>query len=347
MEENKTQKINFFKKLWYSITKFEKYPDMAAEGLQKAIIYLSILVSIVTVFIMINSLIEMNKLVNNLASYIEINVPEFSYKDGQISMEIEEPIVISEVQYSTIDRVVIAPKSETEEQKNQIKENNNINGTVIFLFKDQIMLRNKNENNEIQEEPYTYSDFIRSYTQEDVKTFNKAELIEYMTSSKMNSYYMRYGASLIIYLFIINLLVALLDVLELAVLGWITTVVARIKMRFLAIYNMAVYSLTLSILLNIIYIVINYFVEFKMSYFQIAYITIAYIYLAASIFIIKDDFIKKQEELTKIKDEQIKVREEIRQQEEEKKDKEKKKEKKGDTEERDKNNDEEPKGSEA
>ena len=33
MEENKTKNINFFKKLWYSITKFEKYPEMAAEGI--------------------------------------------------------------------------------------------------------------------------------------------------------------------------------------------------------------------------------------------------------------------------------------------------------------------------
>lgn len=35
MEENKPQTINFFKKVWYSITKFEKYPEMATEGLGK------------------------------------------------------------------------------------------------------------------------------------------------------------------------------------------------------------------------------------------------------------------------------------------------------------------------
>lgn len=54
----------------------------------------------------------------------------------------------------------------------------------------------------------------------------------------MNSYYMRYAMSLSMYLLVLNILVALLDVLQLAVLGWITAFTARIKMRFVAIYNM-------------------------------------------------------------------------------------------------------------
>jgi hypothetical protein len=44
VEENKTKKdeylkLGFFKKMWYSMTKFEKYPEMAALGVKKAIIY--------------------------------------------------------------------------------------------------------------------------------------------------------------------------------------------------------------------------------------------------------------------------------------------------------------------
>ena len=37
MESKKEVKINFFKKVWYSITKFEQYPTMAMEGLKRAI----------------------------------------------------------------------------------------------------------------------------------------------------------------------------------------------------------------------------------------------------------------------------------------------------------------------
>lgn len=351
MEESKTTKINFFKKVWYSVTKFEKYPEMAAEGIGSAIKYLIILSAIVTIFLGIGSIIEMTKVVGNLAEYIKNNIPEFTYEDGKVSMDIDEPITIEDVEYSGIDRIVVNPLAETQEEKNKSKEDNNINGTTIFFFKDQIILKNKNEENEINEQPYTYQDFITNYTQENIKSFNKSELIEYMTSEKMNSYYMRYAISIVMYLVIVNILVALLDTLELAVLGWVTTIVARIKMRFVAIYNMAIYALTLPMMLNIIYIVINYFTKFTISYFQIAYITIAYVYLAAVIFILKDDLIKRQEEVDRIKQAQEKVKEELKRQEEEKKEEkpEKKKEDKKDKKEekQDGNNGEEPTGSEA
>lgn len=44
MENNEQRKkeylkMNFFKMIWYSITKFEKYPEMAALGVKKAIVY--------------------------------------------------------------------------------------------------------------------------------------------------------------------------------------------------------------------------------------------------------------------------------------------------------------------
>ena len=358
MEENKTQpKIGFFKKVWYSITKFEKYPDMASEGLKNTIKYLIIAVAIVTVFIVIGSLIEMHDLVGKLSNYIETNIPEFSYSDGKLSMELDQPMIIEvdNQEYSGIDSVYINPNIENDEEKTKIEEENSVVGITVYFFKDQIILMSKDENNNMTRQPYTYKDFIMSYTQEEINSFNKQELLEYMRGQSMNNYYMRYGASLFVYLVAMNLLVALLDSLELAVLGWITSITARVKMRFLAIYNMAIYALTLPMILNIIYVVINYFTDFTISYFSVAYITIAYIYLAASIFIIKDDYMKKQEEVEKIKQEQIKVREEIRQQEEEKnKEKEnkgeeppKKKKEKKEQKDRENNNGEEPNGSEA
>ena len=55
--------------------------------------------------------------------------------------------------------------------------------------------------------------------------------------------------------------------------------------------------------------------QFQHPAFLPAYITIAYIYLAATIFILKDDVIKKMQEVEQIKQEQLKVREEIEKQE--------------------------------
>ena len=344
----KSNNINFFKKVWYSITKFEKYPDMAAEGVYKAIKYLIILMVILSIFLTVSSLIESRKMILDLSQYIQDNIPEFSYQDGNISMEIEEPMILENVQYNGIDYIIINPNLEDDTEKDNYKNENGKNGTTVYLFKNQIVLENKNENGEKQTEEYTYQDFIQSYTQEDIKQFDKKELVDYLRSDKMNSFYARYSMAIVIYLIFMNVIVGLLDSVELAVLGWITSITARIKMRFTAIFNMAIYSLTLSILLNCIYVIINYFTDFTIQYFSIAYITIAYVYLAASIFIIKDDYLKKQEIVEKIKQEQEKVREEIKEQERKKEEKkeENRKEKEEKKEEKE-NNKEEPSGSEA
>lgn len=51
MENNQSKKeqflkLNFFKKVWYSIIEFEKYPELAALGVKKAIIYFTQLILI-------------------------------------------------------------------------------------------------------------------------------------------------------------------------------------------------------------------------------------------------------------------------------------------------------------
>lgn len=345
MEAEKNKNINFFKKVWYSITKFEKYPDMAAEGVYKAIKYITILMIVLSIFLTISSLIESKKMVTDLSQYIQDNIPDFSYQDGKVSMDIEQPILLDNIQYNGIDYIIINPNLENDTDKDNYKNENGKIGTTVYFFKNQIVLENKNENGEKQTQEYTYQDFIQSYTQENITQFNKEELVDYLRSEKMNLFYIRYSMSIIIYLVLMNIIVGLLDSVELAVLGWITSLTARIKMRFTAIFNMAIYSLTLSILLNCIYVIINYFTDFTIEYFSIAYITIAYVYLAASIFIIKYDYLKKQEIVEKIKQEQEKVREEIKEQERQKEEKKEKKEK--EKEEEKENNNEEPKGSEA
>ncbi len=63
--ENKIQRkdYGFFKKMWYSITKFENYPDMAAYGGPRTILYwaeLWIIFSIVLTFIIYFYVIQIN-----------------------------------------------------------------------------------------------------------------------------------------------------------------------------------------------------------------------------------------------------------------------------------------------
>lgn len=54
MENNQSQKeiflkMNFFKKVWYSITKFEKYPELSALGVKKTLIYFTQIIIIFSI----------------------------------------------------------------------------------------------------------------------------------------------------------------------------------------------------------------------------------------------------------------------------------------------------------
>lgn len=343
-EKEEVVNISFFKKVWYSITKFEQYPVMATEGVLRAIKYLTILTAIFTIFTMIGSLLQMNKVVNNLAQYIEQNIPDFSITEGKVTMDLEQPVIIENVKYTGIDKVIINPLAETDEQQEQSEEAETVSGITIFFFKDKIVLIAKIDEGQVNKQIYTYNEFVKNYTGKNIQTFNKAELIGYLTGQEMMQFYIRYGASMYIYLLLANIIYTLAISLEIAIFGWITATLARIRMKFSAIYSMAAYSLTLSIILNICYVIVNYFINFKIKYFETAYVVIAYIYIAATIFILKDDLIKRMQEVEKIRQEQKKVREEIKEQEKPKEDdKEEKKKEKG----KDKEDGEEPQGSEA
>ena len=311
MEQNQTKKLSFFKKVWYSITKFEKYPEMAAEGIGKAIKYLFIITLIVCIFSSIGSLITLKKLVENLADYINTSIPEFTYSNETLTMDIEEPIIIEQVDYSGLDKVIINPLSEVNEIENKTV------GTTLVFLKNKVQITAKTENNETSTQEYSYTEFITSYTQEQIDSFNKTELVNYLNSDKMNSYYGRYLIAILMYVLMLMIVTSLLDALELAVLGWVTAIVARLRISFSIIYNMAIHALTIPMILNILYIFINYFTDFTVTYFQVAYVSIAYICLAAAIFMAREDLLKRQQEVDKIVKEQENVKKEIEQQERE------------------------------
>ncbi len=280
---------------------------MATEGLGRALKYLAMMCAFITVFMTISSFIEMKKVVFNLSEYIEQNIPEFSYEDGQIQMDTEEPIIIDNIQYDGINRIIINPLLESdEEKKKNLKQKMMQQELQYTSLKNQIVMRTKVDNIDTKISPYTYKDFVQNYAGNDVKSFSKTQLIEYMRSSKMNNFYGKYMISSFISLLLVEIMITLIDALEIAAFGWLTTMITRIRIRFVAIYNMAVYALTLPMILNMLYIIVNYFTTFTISYFQVAYITIAYIYLAAVIFLLKDDLLKKLEEVEKIKKEQEK-----------------------------------------
>lgn len=341
--EEKVVKISFFKKVWYSITKFEQYPTMAMEGLKRAIKYLIILTAIASVFMMLCSLHGIKSSILEVANYIQENIPDFTYSNGIVSLDMQETITIEDVDNTGIDKITINTLIETDEEKDQIEKDNSIQGINAIFFNDQIILKVQIEGYETVEQKYTYTDIITNFVGTNVEQFTKADFIQYLKNGDMTKFYSICAISEFVGYFVNYFLIAIIYSLEIALLGWITTIILRIRMRFKALYNMSAYAITLSTILMTIYVIVNYFTGFTIKEFQIAYIAIAYIYLAAAIFILKDDVIKKMQEVEKIKQEQLKVREEINEEQEKKEENKERKEE--DKKEDDKGD--EPQGSEA
>ena len=108
-------------------------------------------------------------------------------------------------------------------------------------------------------------------------------------------------------------------VILISTIGYLATMILRLKIRYVAIFNMGIYSITLSTILNMLYIGLNAFYPYKIGYFEVMYVLIASIYMIAAIFILKMEFDKKQGQVQKIVEVEKMVREDSEKQDDENK----------------------------
>ena len=333
-KENKTEEIKrgFFKKVWYAITKIEKYPDMAAEGVGRAIGYLAKIVAILAIILSLGMIYQTHNLLREGLNYLQNEFPEFSYQGGKLTVESENEIIISE-ENSVVGETIINTKTEDEQEINQYMNSITQKGEGIIILNDRIIIKTNSVSGTIT---YFYKDTFEPLG---VNEFTKQDVINYANSSQILTLYVSVFLTIFIYSFIMYLLTTLSNAVLLSFFGYITTLLARIKMRYVAIFNMSVYALTLSTILNMLYIAVNIFIPFSMEYFQVMYVAVAAIYLVAAILILKTDLIKQQIELMKIAEAEAIVRKEMEEKEQkEKEEKEKEERRKKDNEKKKKEN---------
>ena len=325
MENNnkvKVVKTNFFKKIWYAITKFERYPEMAAEGTGKAFSYLIKLMLIFSIIVVAGLIYNFRNTIKQEIKYINENIDEINYQDGKLSVKPKDADNVKiETEVGTIIIATDIKKSEgIDEYEKQIQKNN----LGILWLNNKVVIYTDG----IQEEFY-YGDLMQILN---ISKLEKSDIINYLQNSRV---YLIYGIIMFLVTFILYFITTLIDILVLSVFGLLTAYIAKIRIRYRAMFNMSVYALTISIILKMIYILFNMFINFEIKYFDIMYSSIGYICLAASIFMIKSDVIKQQIELIKIMNE--KKQEENEEKEEDTQDTEKKEEKEEDKKEDEKN----------
>lgn len=337
-------KKGFFKKVWYSIDKIEKYAELSAEGFGKAIKYLSILVIILAIISSLVSTYRTSVEMKNIAQYINENAPELTYNDGTLQVESEEVIIDDS---SKFGKVIIDTKTDSEEQINQYINQVSEEENAIIILKNKMILK------EVGIQGTANYDYKELFSEMGITEFNKQEIVEYLTSSNMMSVYLNLFLALFVYAFVIFYINTLCYIAMIALVGYVATLILKLKIRFVAVFNMAVYAVTLPTILNIIYLIVNAFYNYTINYFDIMYILVASIYVIAAVFMIKSEFNKKQGEVQKIVEVEKEVKEEMeekeRQEEEDKKEnkEEKRNKKKKEETKEDNTNGEEPEGSNA
>ena len=317
-EEYKELKgMGFFKKVKYSIFNIEKYPEMATEGIGKALSYIAKLVVVLAIVLSIWTLYQTYQMINEGTSYLENEFPDFSYSDGTLTVNSEEAIVIENEQFG---KIIVDTNTDSEETINQYLNQINEYGVGALVLKNRVVLKNITMIGEVS---YNYQESLNSMN---LTEFNKQDVVNYVQNGEINTLYFSVFVSLFIYSFAMYFINTLWYAIIIGIVGYFTMWILKMRMRFVAVFNMAIYALTLSTILNILYLIVNIIFNFTIEYFSIMYVTVATIYLLAAIFILKTDLIKKQAEVMKIVETQQMVKKELEEQEREKKEQEEKEE---------------------
>ena len=314
-EEYKELKgIGFFKKVKYSIFNIEKYAEMATEGLGKAVSYIAKLVAVLGIILSVWTLYQIYQMIQEGTNYVENEFPDFSYSDGTLTVDTDEVINIDNEQFG---KIIIDTNTDSEETINQYKNSINEAGTGVIILKNEVIFKNITMIGEVS---YNYKESLESMN---IAEFNKQDLINYVRQGQINSVYVSLFVSLFIYSFAMYFVNTLWYAVIISIVGYFTMWILKMRMRYVAVFNMSIYALTLSTILNIIYLLVNILFNFNIEYFSIMYITVATIYLLATIFIIKSDLIKKQGEVMKIVEAQEMVKKEMEQKEKDEEEKQK------------------------
>lgn len=290
-------KMNFFKKLIISVKDLDKYDQLAVQTVRQGISYFFKIILLFAVVLSIMYSTQIYKLINITKEKIDI-IPEFEYKNGEIIFKGNEPVILENMS-NVLNSVLILPETEEKTEEEYISKVKTYNSYLIINKSNFAISVNDNK---LQ---YNYKDVLEKYS---IKSFDKAELSNFIKGINSISLSIAFFLVMIIYLFFWYIIFIGADILITFLVSLITSRIARIKLRTSALVNIAIHSLTLSILLYLLYYIINMLTGFEISKFRIMYVSVAAIYASISVLIIKADFIERQKELAKVIKEQQKIR---------------------------------------
>ena len=279
-----TEEITFFKRIKIAIFELENYGNFLLEGLAPAIKYFFMLLLIASILISLFSTYNFSKMINKLSTYIQNELPNFTYENGVLKFDNNVDAYDDEYNLNffvnTSDNVT---ENDITEYKNSISEQG------IILLQNKVIIK-YGTNNEIDE---TYDNIANIYGLNIDEILTKADLESRINKDSI--------PTLITMVFV---------ALVITILGTITSSICSLAFDIRHLIALSIYSISLSVVLTTVYSCAVKIKYFEIPYFDTVCFLISCIYIIAAMFMIKTDVIKQKQELAKIIEEQERVRKE-------------------------------------
>ena len=276
MEEGAT-KINFFKKFYLSIFKIKEYSKLSNERLKSAIKYMLKLLLMLGILYSIILIVRSNDNMNKLKSYLEKNIPEFTYKNNTLNIDSKERIILDNelIKINFGGKIIIDTSTNYNVLINEYK--NEEEGTVILARNKFTTISNGN----VKEN--TYDEVLEEYFVEKPEMLNKGILLQLFSKLKNQYsvfvyiiYILAYIISQSIYIFIYTLVIT--------IIFNIVCKIKKIDVRFSEIYIIGLYATTILACGQLITLFIPNIIG---TYLKIVYNISPILYTGAAIYISK------------------------------------------------------------
>ncbi|MFZ3589067.1 DUF1189 domain-containing protein [Bacillus sp. DJP31] len=232
--ENQKQKQSFFRKVKNSVIRPKELPNMAKEGIGRAILYLLLLALTLGV---------LNGTVQSVKAYLAYSVmienvkeelPGFVFENGELSVEGDEPIILGE---SEEDPVIIDDTGTyTRDNYEELLEEYR---NVTLITNESILTHDG-----IQTTEFSLSDFGSFYV-------DKEMLLTFLPFLSWSI--VLYGIGIVIWFFVSKLVMGFLY----ALLGLIAASILKKSYSYGTLYSMGLYAITLPTMVAILLMLIN------------------------------------------------------------------------------------------
>lgn len=253
--------MKFFKRILKSITDFDAYKEFYLETVGKSIRYLLKICLIICVII---SFVITCKFIMPLGEFLKDEFPNFKYQNDELISE-EQIYMDADFGLFVIDTNV---NLENDEYANELKSQE----ICYMFFKDAFII--KADGMSIT---YNYKDL---FTEE----FSLEEDRDDQINAKL---YLYVYFVLILILLSYYFIKALINILMLTIIIYITRRMLQINLSFSNIFNISIYGFTLPLVLELICTLLSILANFTVYNYDTMIIIIGYIYTLTALFNIR------------------------------------------------------------